>query len=103
MLMGDMPDSVLPTPMGVRISLAEAASGGETHRLIPAVQLSTTVAGVALASLIGVGIRKRCPSRVTAKRTKELVMCVSKSGWGTSTWSVPFLLNATAIIMRSAP
>jgi hypothetical protein len=101
-LMGHMPDSVLPTPMGVRISLAKAASGGETHRLIPAVQLSATVAVVAL-SLIGVGIRKRCPSRVTAKRTKELVVCVSKSGWGTSTWSVPFLLNATAIIIRSAP
>src|SRR5712691_6152828 len=63
----------------------EAASVREAHHWIPAVQLITTVAGEALASLTGTVTRKRWPLAATAKRPKRPAMRVSKSGWGAPT------------------
>src|SRR6266700_4185922 len=58
---------------------SKSGAGSEAHRLIPAIQLITTVAGVGPASPTGVDIRNRCPSPVTAYRPKKSFTRASNS------------------------
>jgi hypothetical protein len=82
---------------------AESCAGSEAHRLIPAVQLITTVAGVTPNTPTGVGTRKRCPSRVISYCLKTSVLQVPNSGWRIPAWKVTPVFTSTAFIVPSRP